>query len=157
MICLRRDTLTDWGQVATFPIESYSFKALTDVFDAIRSYTWPSGGRTEIRVALYNAGATARKSFLDVTEKDIQVVVDANINGAFGFSHQVIEEFRKNEIDAKGKRGTLIFTGATASIRGNTTTSIFSAGKHALRALSQSLIKEFGTENIHVGGRFFSL
>ncbi|RDX45895.1 NAD(P)-binding protein [Lentinus brumalis] len=138
------------AEVATFPIESYSFKALTDVFNAIRSYSWPSGGRTEIRVALYNAGAGVRKSFLDVSEKDIQVVVDANINGAFGFSHQVIEEFKKNEIDAKGKRGTLIFTGATASIRGNNTTSIFSAGKHALRALSQSLNKEFGKENIHV-------
>ncbi|KAG7443824.1 uncharacterized protein BT62DRAFT_934777 [Guyanagaster necrorhizus] len=52
--------------------------------------------------------------------------------------------------DEKSKRGSLIFTGATASIRGNVTTSVFSAGKHALRALSQSLAKEFGKQNIHV-------
>lgn len=44
----------------------------------------------------------------------------------------------------------LIFTGATASVRGNTLTSAFAAGKHGLRALSQSLAKEFGKENIHV-------
>ena len=48
------------------------------------------------------------------------------------------------------KKGTLIFTGATASIRGNKTTSAFAAGKHGLRALSQSLAKEFGKEDIQV-------
>lgn len=47
-------------------------------------------------------------------------------------------------------RGTLIFTGATAAIRGNVTTSAFASGKFALRALSQSLAKEFGKEDIHV-------
>lgn len=57
------------------------------------------------------------------------------------------------------KKGTLIFTGATASIRGNKTTAAFSAGKHGLRALSQSLAKEFGQKDIHVGpmSPFYSL
>jgi len=50
----------------------------------------------------------------------------------------------------EGSRGTLLFTGATASVRGNKTTSAFSAGKFALRSLSQSLAKEFGKHNIHV-------
>jgi NAD(P)-dependent dehydrogenase (short-subunit alcohol dehydrogenase family) len=50
----------------------------------------------------------------------------------------------------KGKRGTLLFTGATASLRGNTTTSAFAASKFGIRALAQSLAKEFGKENIHV-------
>ena len=136
-------------QIATFPVESYSYQAFTDVFTGIRTHQWPSGS-VELRVAVYNAGAGIRKGFLDVTERDIQTVVDANINGAFAFSHQVVAEFKKNELDGKGKRGTLIFTGATASLRGNVTTSIFSAGKFALRALSQSLNKEFGKENIHV-------
>ncbi|KAJ3494866.1 hypothetical protein NLJ89_g10720 [Agrocybe chaxingu] len=52
--------------------------------------------------------------------------------------------------EANGKRGALIFTGATASARGNTTTSAFAVGKFGTRALSQSLAKEFGKENIHV-------
>jgi short chain dehydrogenase len=57
----------------------------------------------------------------------------------------------ENAIDSKnGARGTLIFTGATASLRGNVTTSAFAAGKFGLRALSQSLAKEFGKQNIHV-------
>ena len=88
---------------------------------------------------------------MDVTPEDIKGVTETNIDGAFAFAHEVITEFKKNEIDpTTGKRGVLIFTGATSSIRGNVTTSAFSAGKFALRALSQSLAKEFGKQNIHV-------
>lgn len=138
------------AEIAAFPVENYSYKAFTDVFDAIRSYQWPSSGQSELRVAVYNAGAGVWKPFLEVTEADLQATIDGNINAAFAFARQVIQDFKKNSLDAKGKRGTLIFTGATASIRGNVTTSAFAAGKFALRALSQCLNKEFGKENIHV-------
>ncbi|KAI0773108.1 short-chain dehydrogenase/reductase SDR [Trametes elegans] len=137
------------GEAAAFPVESYSYKALTDVFGTIKAHKWASGEKPEIRAALWNAGAGVWKRFLDVTEEDLQAVVDTNVHGAFAFSHQVLQAFRANEIDALGKRGTLIFTGATASLRGNVTTSAFAAGKFALRALSQSLNKEFGQQNIH--------
>jgi NAD(P)-dependent dehydrogenase (short-subunit alcohol dehydrogenase family) len=80
----------------------------------------------------------------------IQEIVNVNIVAAFGFSREVILAFKSNDLDKAGKRGTLIFTGATSSTRGNVVTSAFSAGKHGLRALSQSLAKEFGKENIHV-------
>ncbi|PBK82561.1 hypothetical protein ARMGADRAFT_1090276 [Armillaria gallica] len=73
-----------------------------------------------------------------------------NIEGTFVFSKNVIQAFQANQVDEKGKRGSLIFMGATASVRGNVTTSAFSAGKHALRVLSQSLAKEFGKQNMHV-------
>lgn len=65
------------------------------------------------------------------------------------FATQVTSEFGRS-LTPEGAKGTLIFTGATASIRGNKTTSVFASGKHALRALTQSLAKEFGKENIHV-------
>ena len=45
---------------------------------------------------------------------------------------------------------TLIFTGATASVKSNALMSSFSTGKYALRALSQSLGKEFGPKGVHV-------
>lgn len=56
----------------------------------------------------------------------------------------------RRSLTPEGAKGTLIFTGATASLRGNTTTALLATGKHAIRALSQSLNKEFGKENIHV-------
>ncbi len=48
------------------------------------------------------------------------------------------------------QRGTLIFTGATASLRGGKGFSAFAGAKFALRALAQSLARELGPEGIHV-------
>jgi NAD(P)-dependent dehydrogenase (short-subunit alcohol dehydrogenase family) len=48
------------------------------------------------------------------------------------------------------QRGTILFTGATASVRGGAGYSAFAGGKHALRALAQSMARELGPENIHV-------
>lgn len=72
-----------------------------------------------------------------------------NVVAAFAFAREAILAFKEQDIE-EGKRGTLLFTGATASLRGNTTTSAFAAGKFGVRALAQSLAKEFGKENIHV-------
>lgn len=47
-------------------------------------------------------------------------------------------------------RGTIIFTGATASLRGRATFSAFAGAKHALRALAQSMARELGPQGIHV-------
>ncbi|KAI8977768.1 short-chain dehydrogenase/reductase SDR [Trametes punicea] len=138
------------GEAAAFPVDSYAYKSLTNVFGAFRGHQWSSSEKPEIRVALWNAGAGIRKPFLEVTEEDLQLTIDTNINGAFAFAHQILQAFKQNEINERGKRGTLIFTGATASLRGNVTTSAFATGKFALRALSQSLNKEFGKQNIHV-------
>lgn len=99
------------------------------------------------------------KPFLDLTPAEVKESVETNIEAGFAFAREVILAFKQNDIivkgdeasKARGTRGTLIFTGATASLRGNTTTSAFAAGKHGLRALSQSLAKEFGKDNIHVG------
>ena len=113
-------------------------------------HAWPSGGATELRVAVHNIAFTQRGPFFSVTPDDLRAAVDVNVHSAFAFARAAIEAFQQNGLDAKGKRGTLIFTGATGSLRGNVTTSAFSAGKFALRSLSQSLNKEFGKENIHV-------
>ena len=48
------------------------------------------------------------------------------------------------------KRGTIIFTGATASLRGGNGFAAFAGGKHALRALAQSMGRELGPQGIHV-------
>ena len=102
-------------------------------------------------MAIWNAGESAFKPFLETTEEDIRMLLDANALAAFGFARAAILAFKEQDIEpSNGKRGALIFTGATASLRGNYTTAAFSASKFALRALSQSLGKEFGKQNIHV-------
>ena len=133
-------------QAAPFPVESYSYQNVTDAFKSVKQ-KWPEA---DIRVALYNASFGAFKGFLDVTEDEINTSLEATLKGAYAFSRQAILQFKEQSIDNSGKRGTLLFTGATASIRGNTMTSGFSPGKSGLRALAQSLNKEFGKSNIHV-------
>ncbi|SJL17358.1 uncharacterized protein ARMOST_20908 [Armillaria ostoyae] len=103
-----------------------------------------------IRVALYNTTHDVWKPFLDITPEDVQGVTQTNFGGVFVFSKNVIQALQANQVDEKGRRGSSIFTGAIASVRGNIMTSAFSSGKHTLRALSQSLVKEFGKQNIHV-------
>ena len=48
------------------------------------------------------------------------------------------------------ERGTILFTGATASLRGSANFAAFAGAKHALRALAQSMARELGPKNIHV-------
>ncbi|EEB91638.1 hypothetical protein MPER_09974, partial [Moniliophthora perniciosa FA553] len=135
--------------VASFPISSYAAAEVAGAFAKIRShFARPS---YVIRAAVYNATDGVWKPFLDTTPEDVQAITQSNIEGSFAFAREVLLEFKENPVDeVTGKRGILIFTGATASIRGGAATSAFSAGKHAVRALSQSLAKEFGNQNIHV-------
>ncbi|KAG9012471.1 hypothetical protein FRB90_006707 [Tulasnella sp. 427] len=136
----------DGGEAAPFPVESYTYDSMKSTFGSIKQ-AWPD---SEIRAALWNVGAGVFKNFLDVTEDDIKTSLNVNVLGAFAFARETILAFKDTEPNELGKRGTLIFTGATAAIRGNTWTSAFASGKHGTRALSQSLAKEFGKDNIHV-------
>ncbi|QRW04939.1 short chain dehydrogenase [Ceratobasidium sp. AG-Ba] len=116
-------------KAAPFPVKAYTHADVKSGFDAIKKH-WPDG---EIRVAVWNAAFT-----------------QTNIIGAFAFARQALLAFKDLEINDKGKRGSLIFTSATAAWRGNKTTAAFSSGKTGQRALAQSLNKEFGPQNIHV-------
>ena len=132
-----------------FRIENYSDEQLESTWKEIRKSF--SSDKYIITAALWNTGHGVWKPFLDITPEEVRECLQVNIEAAFSFSRYAIKTFKDNEIDpTNGARGTLIFTGATASLRGNVTTSAFAAGKFGLRALSQSLAKEFGKQNIHI-------
>jgi NAD(P)-dependent dehydrogenase (short-subunit alcohol dehydrogenase family) len=134
------------GEAAAFPVTKYDYNTFEKAFADIKQH-WPGA---PLRVALWNVAHGVWKPFLDVTEDDIRNVVETDVVAGFGFARQVITTFKGQELNELGKRGTLIFTGATAATRGNVLTSAFAAGKFGVRALSQSLAKEFGKQNIHV-------
>ncbi|KZS96643.1 NAD-P-binding protein [Sistotremastrum niveocremeum HHB9708] len=134
------------GDAAAFPVTKYDEQSIHEVFEAIKKH-WPD---EHIRVTLYNNALKLDKPFLELTQQDWQSSIDDNFLGAIPFARESILAFQPLPLNEYGKRGTLLFTGATASWRGNVTTSAFAAGKFALRSLSQSLNKEFGKQNIHV-------
>lgn len=72
------------------------------------------------------------KPFLELTEDDLKPGLDLNVYGAFTFSQQVIPLL----LEAGG--GSLIFSGATAALRGGAKLAAFSPSKFALRSLSKS-------------------
>ncbi|KAF9514265.1 hypothetical protein BS47DRAFT_1343193 [Hydnum rufescens UP504] len=138
-------------KVALLSRNAQAVQALSDSIKATGALAYPRSGQSDsIRVTIWNVGEGIFSPFLDVTEEELQKTVDTSVFGPFGFARESITTFKEQELDDQGSRGTLIFTGATASLRGNVTTSAFASGKFALRALSQSLAKEFGKQNIHV-------
>jgi NAD(P)-dependent dehydrogenase (short-subunit alcohol dehydrogenase family) len=136
-------------KAAAFPLLSYSRDNLSSNWISVREKF--SAPEYSIRAAVFNAGQTIFKPFLEITPEEVQNSLEVSVSAAFAFSREAILAFQTNNIEEPlGKRGTLLFTGATASLRGNSMTSLLAAGKFGARALSQSLAKEFGKDDIHV-------
>ncbi len=95
-------------------------------------------------VFVYNAGAFQMGSILELTPEQFDDCFRANCSGAFYGAQQVLPAMLE-----KG-RGTIIFTGATAALRGGANFAALATGKFGLRALAQSTAREFGPQGIHV-------
>ncbi|KAI9792929.1 MAG: hypothetical protein M1816_001251 [Peltula sp. TS41687] len=106
-------------------------------------------GAENLAAAVYNVGGGFfRKPFLQMSLDEFSAGFNSNARGAFIFSQAVLPWLLRSMNPQYPP--TLIFTGATASIKANAHVASFAAGKYALRALSQSLAKEFGPKGIHV-------
>ncbi|KAH9820906.1 putative oxidoreductase, short chain dehydrogenase/reductase family [Teratosphaeria destructans] len=105
-----------------------------------------------IAAAVFNAsGRFVRKPLLDMTVEDLQVGWEVSVRGAFIFSQATLPGLLKYAEDGHAKYPpTLIFTGATASIKANAQMSSFASAKFAMRALSTSIAKEFAPQGVHV-------
>ena len=97
-----------------------------------------------IEVAVFNVGGNVR---FEVTETTVRVYRKVWEMAAFAGFLTGREAAR--HMVPRG-RGTILFTGATASVRGGAGFSAFAGAKHALRALAQSMARELGPKGIHV-------
>ena len=97
-----------------------------------------------IEVAAFNIGANVRFPIRDTTVRVYTKVWEMCALGGFLMGREVAKAM------VPRGRGTILFTGATASVRGGAGFSAFAGGKHALRALAQSMARELGPEGIHV-------
>ena len=98
----------------------------------------------EISVAIYNIGANIRFNILETTSRKYYKVWEMAAFGAFLMGREVARKMLPR------KKGTIIFTGATASVRGKEGFAAFSGAKQAKRALAQSMAKELAPKGIHV-------
>jgi NAD(P)-dependent dehydrogenase (short-subunit alcohol dehydrogenase family) len=97
-----------------------------------------------LSVAVHNAGGNRPSPFLQVDPAVFEEHWRAHALGAFLLAQAALPPMLERQT------GTLIFTGATASLRGRANFSSFAAAKAALRMTAQSLAREFGPKGIHV-------
>lgn len=97
-----------------------------------------------VEVAVYNIGANVRFPIRETTSRVFFKVWEMACFGGFLMGREAAK------VMVPRGRGTIIFTGATASLRGSAGFAAFAAGKHALRAVAQSMARELGPEGIHV-------
>lgn len=97
-----------------------------------------------LRAAVFNAGQSVWGSLLEITPAQFEEAWRTSTYGAFLFARAVLPAL----LEAGG--GSLLFSGATASIRGRGPFVAFAAAKAGLRSLAQSTAREFGPRGVHV-------
>jgi NAD(P)-dependent dehydrogenase (short-subunit alcohol dehydrogenase family) len=100
--------------------------------------------RGPVEVAIFNAGANFRASILETPADMFEKVWRLGCYAGFLFGREAARR-----MTPRGK-GTILFTGATASVRGSAQFAAFAAAKGGLRQVAQSMARELGAKNIHV-------
>lgn len=127
-------------------------------YDAARIYRCPLDDLTAIKqvvseienecgaidVLVYNAAHLVVKSYMELSLEDINDSWTASVPGALASTQAVIPGM------VKSGSGAIIFSGATASLRGTSRFAAFASAKFALRGLSQALAREYQSQGIHV-------
>ena len=97
-----------------------------------------------IEAAIFNIGANVRFGITETTARVYFKVWEMACFGGFLMGREAAK------VMLPRGRGTIIFTGATASLRGRDGFAAFAGAKHALRALAQSMARELWPKGIHV-------
>jgi NAD(P)-dependent dehydrogenase (short-subunit alcohol dehydrogenase family) len=97
-----------------------------------------------IEVAVFNVGANVRFGITDTTARVYQKVWEMACFAGFLVGREAAR------VMLPRGSGTILFTGATASVRGSAGFAAFAGAKHGLRALAQSMARELGPRGIHV-------
>jgi NAD(P)-dependent dehydrogenase (short-subunit alcohol dehydrogenase family) len=97
-----------------------------------------------LEVLVFNIGANVRFPIVETTARVYSKVWEMACLAGFLAGREAVR------VMAPRERGTILFTGATASVRGGSGYSAFAGAKHGLRALAQSLARELGPKGVHV-------
>ena len=95
--------------------------------------------------AVYNVGNSRPGKIVEMDANYFRESWESGCFGGFLFAKEVIKKFLKEKT-----AGTLIFTGASASLRGKSNFGAFNSAKGALRNLAQALAKEYAENSIHI-------
>ena len=113
--------------------------------EVIKLFTRIEADIGPIEVCVFNVGGNVRAGITETTARVYRKVWEMCAYAGFLAGREAAR------VMLPRKHGTIICTGATASLRGGNGFAAFAGGKHALRALAQSMARELGPQGIHVG------
>ncbi|MEZ5947061.1 MAG: SDR family oxidoreductase [Hyphomonas sp.] len=126
------------GQARAFGVDARDEAETASLFDMIENEVGP------LEVCVFNIGANVRFPIAEMTEQVYRKVWEMAAYAGFLMGREAAR------VMSPRGRGTIIFTGATAAVRGGSGFAAFAGAKHALRALAQSMARELGPKGIHV-------
>lgn len=135
---LVKDIRADGGEAFGYASDARKEEDVEALVERIENEVGP------IEVMVFNIGANVPASILDETARKYFKIWEMACFSGFLNGREVARRMSTRE------RGTIIFTGATASLRGAANFAAFAGAKHALRALAQSMARELQPKNIHV-------
>jgi short-subunit dehydrogenase len=113
--------------------------------DVERLFAAVDSGGDHLDLVIYNASGRARGPIHELDPVAVDNAIRVTAFGGFLVARQAATRMLRQG------RGTILFTGASASVKGYPRSSSFAMGKFALRGLAQSLARELQPHNIHVG------
>jgi NAD(P)-dependent dehydrogenase (short-subunit alcohol dehydrogenase family) len=134
----REEIEGDGGTALPVPTDATDPASIASAFETIRA------DLDDAEVFVYNAGAFEMGGILEIEPERFDECFRANCAGAFYAARQVLPAM------VERGRGTILLTGATAALRGSARFSALAVGKFGLRALAQSMAREFGPQGVHV-------
>lgn len=126
------------GKARAFGVDAREEEATIALVDQIEAEVGP------LEVCVFNIGANVRFGITETTSRVYQKVWEMAAFSGFLAGREAARVMRPRG------RVTILFTGATAGVRGRDGFSAFAGAKHALRALAQSMARELGPQGIHV-------
>lgn len=126
------------GTVHAFGCDARSEDETVALFDKIEAEIGP------LEVVVFNIGANVRFGIVETTSRVFHKVWEMACFSGFLAGREAAR------VMTPRGRGTILFTGATASVRGSKGFAAFAAAKAGLRALAQSMARELGPVGIHV-------
>jgi NAD(P)-dependent dehydrogenase (short-subunit alcohol dehydrogenase family) len=129
--------VADGGRASAIPGDVSSVEDIRRLAAEVR-------GLGALHVAIFNAGNAVRGTALEVTPEQFEAAWRGSAYAGFLFAREALPSLL-----ASGG-GSLLFTGATASLRGRGPFVAFAAAKAGLRSVAQSLAREYGPQGVHV-------
>ena len=126
------------GSARAYAADATDEAAVAGLFEEVRT------DLGEPDLVVFNAGAFMRQSILEASVEEFERCWRTGCLGGF-----LVGREAARAMAAKGA-GTIVFTGATASLRGSAGYFNLAIGKFGLRALAQSMARELGPKGVHV-------